>query len=62
MEEFGAESEKGKGSRFYVSIPFKVDLQQAFDKEQKNEPTRENVTSQIKGIKILLVETIVLIP
>ena len=52
-----AESQKGKGSKFYFTIPFKADTRQEIDDIQKTtNPENENIAGQLKGIKVLLVE------
>ena len=51
-----AESKKGKGSQFYFTIPFKVNSQQEISDIQNPVLENKNITGQLKGIKILLVE------
>ena len=52
-----AESQKGKGSKFYFTIPFNIVEQQEIDEIQKTtNPENENIAGQLKGIKVLLVE------
>lgn len=50
------ESEKGKGSKFYVSIPFAISTQEMEASVQAAIAESEHIASQLKGIKILLAE------
>lgn len=54
--EIWAESQKGKGSQFYVTIPFDVAKPESETMTQPLVYESSNVANQLKGIKILLVE------
>lgn len=51
-----AESEKGKGSQFYVTLPFKVDVQQEVGALQEDHSYKADITALLKGTRVLLVE------
>ncbi len=51
-----AESQKGKGSQFYFTVPYQINLEENFVVEQNVLPAKENNAAELKGIKVLLVE------
>ena len=50
------ESEKGKGSKFYVAIPFALATDESEASVQAIAAENKHIASQLKGIKILLAE------
>ena len=50
------ETDKGKGSRFYFTIPYKYDEKADLSNTDQKIPGQDNIADKLKGIKVLLVE------
>ncbi|MCB0777505.1 MAG: response regulator, partial [Chitinophagaceae bacterium] len=50
------ETDKGKGSRFYFTIPYKYDEKADLSNAGQKIPGQDNIADKLKGIKVLLVE------